>query len=405
MQAYEVDSQTLRTAYATLASVFPVVETFQTTISDLLLVGSTRPISYPTGALRQKLQQEPFRTAMRQSWRSVGLEGFLAHYVANNSFARAIAQQEKSLLNTDDRNLIEFGFARNLGNITNFDVRDLRELARSRGEDRPAVTGGDVDWASVEDQRVAFFTEYDAKPPIPSSFSREQRLRAEAQISYLKGDYKDTLALWKSQPKSPSNLTELVMVAECLADTGDDNAILYIEKLRAFQPLEAAILIARLSWRQHRPQEATAALEAAFERYREDPWPWQKLMERALDLAVTVATGDTDHSSAMRLHAALSQPFSVSLWNDKRLSSALRIARHLGDAKTADLARNAVASFEPHIPWQGDFLLFRFECYQKTGDPRAAAAYRDLQQFVADEPPRLSAGLDKGPEVGTSSSK
>ncbi|HEV8130967.1 MAG TPA: fused MFS/spermidine synthase [Acidobacteriota bacterium] len=404
IQAYEVDSQTVRTAYCTLASVFPVVETFQTTISDLLLVGSARPISYQAGALRERLQQEPFRTAMRQSWRSAGLEGFLSHYVSDNSFARAIAQQEKSLLNTDDRNLIEFGFARNLGNVTNFDVRDLRELARSRGEDRPAVTGG-VDWNSVEDQRVAFFTEYDAKPPLLSSFSREQRLRAEAQISYLKGDYKDTLALWKSQPKPPSNLTELVMLAECLADAGEDNAYPYIETLRAVQPLEAAIMIARLSWRQHRAKEATAALEAAFERYREDPWPWQKLLERALDLAVTVATEDPDRTSAMRLHAALRQPFSVFLLNDKRLKSVLRIARRLDDAKSVDLSHDAVASFEPHIPWQGDFLLFRFECYQKTGDPRAAAAYKNLQQFVAGEPLRLSAGLERGSEGGPSPSK
>jgi len=41
------------------------------------------------------------------------VEGFLAHFVARDSLARALAAQQAER-NTDDRTLIEFGFARGL---------------------------------------------------------------------------------------------------------------------------------------------------------------------------------------------------------------------------------------------------------------------------------------------------
>ncbi|MBI3388571.1 MAG: fused MFS/spermidine synthase [Deltaproteobacteria bacterium] len=44
LQAYEVDSQTIRTAYATLASVFASVETWRTNDIDLILVGTALPL-------------------------------------------------------------------------------------------------------------------------------------------------------------------------------------------------------------------------------------------------------------------------------------------------------------------------------------------------------------------------
>jgi hypothetical protein len=43
------------------------------------------------------------------------VEGFLSHFVANEAFAREIMAAKKSFLNTDDRNHIEFGFARSVG--------------------------------------------------------------------------------------------------------------------------------------------------------------------------------------------------------------------------------------------------------------------------------------------------
>src|SRR5262249_37930178 len=64
VQAYDVDSRTVRTIYATLASVFPSVETWELGANDLLLVASSEPVRYDAALLRAKLEREPYRTAL-----------------------------------------------------------------------------------------------------------------------------------------------------------------------------------------------------------------------------------------------------------------------------------------------------------------------------------------------------
>jgi hypothetical protein len=395
VQAYEIDGQTVRTAYATLSSVFPVVETYQTTISDLLLVASMKPIAYDAATLRQRLSQEPVRSAMRQTWRAIDLEGFLGHYVANSDFARVVAQKEGSRVNTDDRNLIEFGLARNLGNMSSFDVRELHQIADARGESRPERSAGNIDWTSVEDQRNAFFADSEVRPLIRDYFTPDRRLRAEALASYVKRDFKSAFNLWGSQSGGPSNLTELSMVAEILADMGDERSELFIGRLRSFQPIEANAILGRLRWRQNRLAEATDALEASSVAYRNDPWPSVSLMERTLEVIAAVALHDRERKLARRLYEAVRRPFSVYLANDVRLQTGLKIARYVDGPGFSQLTLNAIAQFEPDIPWQGDFLQARAQCYERLGDARAAVARRDLNDFLSNEPVRFASGLQK----------
>jgi hypothetical protein len=70
LQAYEVDAPTIRTIYGTITRVFPEVETWRTSGGDLLLVGSRTPIAHNWQTIEQKLGDEPFRSAVRDSWPS-----------------------------------------------------------------------------------------------------------------------------------------------------------------------------------------------------------------------------------------------------------------------------------------------------------------------------------------------
>ena len=134
LQAYNVDAQTIRTIYATLASVFPDVETWITEESDLLLIAGKRPITYDVARLRARIAEEPWRTALGRIWRADDLEAVFARYVANAGFARGLAALEGSNLNTDDLTLVEFGFARGLGFRTHlFEVAELRLAALEHG--------------------------------------------------------------------------------------------------------------------------------------------------------------------------------------------------------------------------------------------------------------------------------
>ncbi len=399
LQAYEVDGETIRTVYSTLSSVFPFVETFQTTYADLLLIGSMKPIAYDTGQLAERVRQEPFNRALRQSWRVGGVEGFLSHYVANNVFARALARQKNSALNTDDQTPIEFEFARSVGKLNIFNVDDVTKLARARGEHRPENIKGTVDWNSVDEQRFAIRTEGWVTPIMQPFFSAEQRRRAEAQVRYVGEDFSDALILWKSQPKEASTLTELVMLAECLADAGKPEALEYIGKIRATQPIEADVLLARLLWRQNRLAETAGALESAFLQYRKDPWPPPSLMERALSLATAVATQDKSRRLAMRLYQTLNEPFALFMANDLRRVTVLKIARFLDAGQFSSLSAHAIESFEPHIPWQFDFLAYRSQCYRGLLLEKAAAAEHDLEAFLAAEPAPLPRLMEKAADL------
>lgn len=388
LQAYEVDSQTIRTEYATLASVFPVVETWHTHPIDLLLVASLQPIIYDTAALRARIQEEPYKTALAATWRAIDLEGFLARYVAGSSLAHAIAQSEGDFLNTDDRMLVEFAFARSVGRRSLFSTDELHETARARNEDRPEVRGGTVDWDRVEDERIALFTAAGSPPGEKPYFGAERAKRAEAQADYARGDFEAALTAWQAQPREPIGPVEVGVVAAVLANRGNDQALRYIEQLRGFQPVEADALLSVLRWKQGRLQEAAEPLAAAFTRYRDDPWPTPLLMGRMLDVATQLAT--QDRAAGRQLYTALQKPFSVYALDDERAKHALVIA---GTVDFRQLCVAALEPLEPYVPWNREFLSIRARCYRETGDPRAARAQADFIAFLRNEPLPFPRGL------------
>ena len=166
VQAYDVDSRTVKKIYATLGAVFASVETWELGANDLLLVASREPLALDAAALRARVAREPYKAALAAAWRAVDLEGFLAHFVAGPALAKAIAEDEP-LLNTDDRTLVEFAFARSANHRGGFDSVEVVATSRARGEARPDVRG-DVAWDRVDDERITFRTsEAESGPPPP----------------------------------------------------------------------------------------------------------------------------------------------------------------------------------------------------------------------------------------------
>jgi hypothetical protein len=104
-------------------------------------------------------------------------------------------------------------------------------------------------------------------------------------------------------------------------------------------------------------------------------------MGRALALAREMVAAHP--ATAIPLYDALSSPFAIRGVEQERRLSRVFVARSGGLWKEC---RDAVASLEPHVPWRPDILRTRAECYERTGDPRAAGAAADLQEFLAAEP-------------------
>ena len=162
-----------------------------------------------------------------------------------------------SFLNTDDRTVMEFRFARGaVAPSAPFNLRKWLETARVSQADRPQVFNGQIDWTRVEDQRLNLFVMESVEPWTTPDFHGDQLWRAQAKINFVKNDFKAALAAWRAQTKGPGDLTELLMLAESLAEAADEEALVYVEQLRPLQPAEAQAIIARLRWRQGRWEAA-----------------------------------------------------------------------------------------------------------------------------------------------------
>jgi spermidine synthase len=393
VQAYNVDNRTLRSVYATLASVFPEVETWDLRVSDLLLVASKKKTRYDLAQIRRTIAREPFRSALLSAWRAVDTDGFLSHFVARGTFARAIAYVDRAALNTDDRNLIEFGFARAAGDSTGDShggrTAEIREVARARGEHRPAELEKEVDWGRVDEQWIAFRAVDRADLTPTEQMTEERRHRHFAMLHFMEGRTREAAMEWQAQSREPVGPTELAVVASSLADGGDDLAKGYIERLRAYQPIEADAILGRLFLRQNRMFEAAEALRMAFEAYRTDPWPWPLIMEHAIQSAKELAARSPDAITMLRL--ALDAPFAVVMLDEARSEAILSfvLARE-PDRSCVD----ALRPFEPYVPWHQPLLNWRSRCYKMLHHAEADRAERELQRFVQDQPFMFGSGLN-----------
>ncbi|WP_223646308.1 fused MFS/spermidine synthase [Corallococcus sp. EGB] len=375
LQAYEVDALTVQSAYATLSSEFTAVETWQTLSGDLLLVASMQPPTYDLQAMRRRISQEPYRSALRSVWRTDEVEGVLAHFVATAALAKRAAEDGANMINTDDLSSMEFAFARSLGRTAFFSTLDLRSAARRLGADRLAFTGGTPDWNRVEELRV--WLGYNAPGPMSEQVGAYKGFVSAA----LAGQDAAVLSQWQHLKQVPRGPREQYTLARALVMTGHPEAPAALRSLGESLPTEADMLEALYLEAQRQDAAAAATLERAFARLREDPWPVGPLIEAALDSSLRL--GVRSPELARRLYTALDQPFAASVATAHRKLIRAKLAVAAGGMK---MCAEGLAPLEPHVPWNRSLLLARAECYAQWGDARAGAAREDLERFLAQVP-------------------
>jgi hypothetical protein len=265
---------------------------------------------------------------------------------------------------------------------------DFKALATSSHDDGFLLTGGSLDPKAVQSRRFSMITSLGDAPLIHSLLSPDMMARARIHTSYLSGNYRDVLGGWVEQRSPIADPTDVLTFADAQADQGSEAALMFLDRLRENNAIEADVVLARLRWRQSRFKDAVDALERALLAYRKDPWPLKLVMERALEMATSIAAAD--RSTSDRLVNALSQPFSLRLLDERRNEARLYISRLLDQPQrcsTASLA--ALQEFEPHVLWRRDFLEYRARCYEQWSDERTESAKKDLARFVAREVPSL----------------
>ena len=378
LQAYEVDAPTIRTIYATITSVFPEVETWQSEGGDLLLVASLQPIVHRWNVVEERLHQEPYRSGAHAGWAVNDAAGIYARFVCGTPTAQRLAVDAR--VNTDDRTVIEYAFARTLGQGDLFSVSELRSFARARADDMPQAIRSAPASANIEAERLSIGVAHEGPIDIHNMLSPDLRARGTAQLRYMEGSPADAWLVWQGQKTPPQTPLEMITYGEALAERGDPSATRYIDALRNEFPIESAVLLARLQWRQNKP-EAVATLASALEAYRRNPWPLPVVMRHALLLAIEIAEHPQFAQFGAPLYEAVREPYAIDLMNEQRRSALLLSAERMGGGACSPDVVEILRSYEPHVPWQLIFLQKRARCYAETNDLRAAAAARDLREF------------------------
>jgi hypothetical protein len=248
------------------------------------------------------------------------------------------------------------------------------------------MVGGAIDATLVADEEAGFGVSLGI-PPGASNHD-DQRTRNAALAEWLASRYGNIPAVWRRQPGEPRTLVEHMAVGDGLAETGDAEALRMVEQLRPLWPPVAAGIEARLLLRQGKRQEAMHAFETSLLAYRADPWPPPTFMLRTMNLAVDAAHGDP--AEMHRLFATLSLPFAVHMMDEARASALLALAKAM---RAGSACVHALSYFEPDVPWNGDFLAYRAQCYQSTATALATHAHADLRDFQAHNPAKFPASL------------
>jgi spermidine synthase len=391
LQAYDIDAASVTTIYATLAAVFAHVETWHGLRDDLLLVASARDLVHDVKALRARIAQEPFASALRLAWDTESLEGFLGHYVANADFTRAVSEAHPQL-DTDDVSPVEFGFARTARGGARFSTLSIIGEAAAREAERPVLRGGDVDWARVDYEAQVFALISDAATS-PEQLTPSYQNRLAMLSKWLSADFSGALGLFNMlgtlQPDVPLNVIERLARAEMLAYDGSIESEREIERLLHDQPTEASALHAVYLLRHGRRAAGSAMLIDALLRYRGDPWAHPWVMLRVL--SNMQVERDSDREFVPRWLSALSPPFALRVNESARDRTRLRLAYLLGPSHAACVT--LFESFEPYPPWSESMLQFRAACYEAHAHPLRERAADDLQSFRNDAPIELGSLL------------
>lgn len=375
VQAYEIDSQAICSIYATLLSVFPCVETWQTARGDLILIAAQAPRKIDAERLREKIRLPAYRSALVSAWRVESLEGILARYVGGNRLAQAVAKGSAGQVNTDDLNSLEYSFGRSVGKQHEVRAEQLRLLAGKLNDSRPNITRGEIDWNSVEKQvAMRFFG------PGSMASQMEQNAASMQVIGYVHtGQYAKAAGVWHAKEWLPSDLAECSHIALALAMSGHSDADRMAAKVEEFSPTEAWAIRAILRSRQKKPSEAIEALLQSFSLFRTDPWASTPVMREALNLAIEIAK--SDRAAAVRFDEALKESFAVErVWVDQQMAR-LRIAAASEESEANKRSLAVLQQYEPYPIWDRTFLAFRASCYRKLAPERAASAARDLREF------------------------
>ncbi len=283
-QAYEIDTETVFRILATLKTVFPYVECWNSQMADLVFVASMEPIHPDPALLARRLDTAPFPDAMRIGWAMSGLEGFLSRFIATDALIDQIVAAKDLGINTDDLMKVEYDYARTVGRLTRFSMTDLRLSAVKRGQGTPPWQPAGADDEMTAMSRALCYVVEGMAPIAGTDFPAGLRDRLQAVEHWRSGNYAAALQI-PFNPVRPPHRLERLARAECLAWNGDNAALDQIAGFEDWWPASAAFVRARLAVFTRDWETATTELERGYAILREQPWEVKVALDQSFKIA------------------------------------------------------------------------------------------------------------------------
>ncbi len=391
VQGYEIDVQTLRMVLVTLRTVFPQVEAWQTQGGDFLLLASREPRVIDVGRLRDRLRIEPYRTVFPRTGLVGDAEGVLARFLASDTLVRAIGESVPAPVNTDDDNVLEYAFARQVGSGGGAIPVQLATLTQARGMARPEVAGL-VDWKRVDElrRRAWLVSGGGGAPDLPLP-DEGVRARARAFEAGCQGDLVRAGRLWSQQTDlAPRDVIEKYVLGQIAAQRREERALALASELEGDGFVaEARTIRGRYLAALGKKSEAIDELLSAVAELRKSALPLCDTNRQAVELLLMVARGDPA-LAGKAARGLLEGPLAVYNYEDRRNEVAQQLAFKSTDSAlcVAALGRNL------ELPWwQLPFLAARAECLEKANHPLAGRARAEMAEWVGNSLGDIGAGL------------
>ncbi len=379
LQAYEIEFESVLMVAATLRSAFPSIELWRTTQSDLVFVCATDAArACAIDAIKRRISDPVVREGLLHAWQARDVEGVVARYVGGNALIDElirVAAQRRLDVNTDDRNRLEFAFAKTLGREHGHAVQALLEVSKQEGDDVPRWALGEIDAPRLWRRRIAAAAAFGdlERLEIPDNESL-QRLR-QAMLEYARADYSSASRTFATLVRDPGCPIVLRAEAHSVAESTGELAPELAEALAETSATDAECALAIASWRKNLPTARDDSW-SALELLARDPWSERRLVVRSIDVAVQIGLNDRDF--ARRCVARMRDPFAMRRYDDLRLLARYDLASTLELEERVE----AVEAFEPFVPWNKIFLADRADAYSRTDHPLRRRARADFARFI-----------------------
>ena len=174
------------------------------------------------------------------------------------------------------------------------------------------------------------------------------------------------------------------MLLESTAQAGTAEAMPpLLAAVRTDWPADAQFAAAMSAFRQESYDDATAQLLDGFKALRQQIWVRLPSVQTALSLVPPLVAANRDLAPSFM--EVLRQPFPSGLADPARMNTLVEIIPLLSSEHQLEV----LALFEPHPPWQRQFLEFRLKTYRASSHPRTQQAERDLHEFLRHTDRRL----------------